>query len=317
MKSEVVVRAVSTSRASDPFREDVLAGLSASPKRLPCKYLYDARGSELFDRITELKAYYPTTTELGILEDRAHAIAKAVGPGVRVVEYGSGSSNKTRILLDALRSPAEYVPIDISVSCLADAAARIAHEYPGLAVTPLHADYTDRIELPPGPRTLAYFPGSTIGNFEPEEAVAFLSRVRRTVGKGLLLIGVDLKKDPAVLHEAYNDPEGVTALFNLNLLARINRELGASFDLPRFRHYAPYNPELGCIEMHLVSAEAQVVTIGDYPISFGEGESILTERSYKYGIAEFGRLAESAGFTVARVWTDPRRLFSVQLLAGA
>ena len=311
------------------FLRDVLDGLSRPQKRLPAKYFYDARGSQLFDRITELEAYYPTRTELGILERHADEIAGLLGDGAVLVEYGSGSSRKTRVLLDRL-DLAAYVPIDISEEHLHRTAEALRAAYPGLDVRPVAADYTGPFAIPDDPaqrrhRTV-FFPGSTIGNFSREEAEGFLRQIAGVVGPGGgLLIGVDLKKDRGVLERAYNDPEGVTAAFNLNVLARINRELGGRFDLTAFRHRAHYNAEAGRIEMHLESLRPQRVRVtpaGDaadgYAFDFAAGETIHTEDSHKYAPAEFAALAGRAGWAVRRVWTDDAGLFSVQYLeAGA
>ena len=301
----------------DTFREEVLAGLGRARKRLPCKFFYDEAGSRLFDRICELPEYYPTRTEMRIMADHAADMARRIGPGRQVVELGSGSSTKTRLLLDALQSPAAYVPVDISREYLRQSAARLAADYPGVPVLPVCADYTRDFDVPEPSggacRRLAYYPGSTVGNHEPREARAFLRRLADLVGPGGgLLIGVDLKKDPLRLHAAYNDAAGVTAAFNLNLLARVNRELGADFDLERFRHYAFFNPTRGRIEMHLLSLADQVVHVGGVPVRFETGETIYTESSYKYTPAGFERLVASAGFSLVERWTDREGLFSVQ-----
>lgn len=302
----------------DDFRWQVLRGLRQARKQVPCKFFYDQRGSELFDQICQLPEYYPTRTELGIMARHAAHMAAALGPRCRVVEFGSGSSTKTRLLLDHLQDPAAYIPLDISREHLLDAARRIEAAYPGLSVLPVCADYTTRFSLPEAAgalRTIIYFPGSTIGNFDPHEARAFLLAAAERAGAGGgLLIGVDLKKDPALLHRAYNDAAGVTARFNLNLLARINRELDADFDLDQFAHYALYNPRLGRIEMHLVSRRAQTASVGHHRFDFREGETIFTESSYKYTLDEFASLALASGWHVAQTWTDDQRLFSVQYL---
>lgn len=302
----------------DDFRAQVLRGLSQKRKQLPCKFFYDQRGSQLFDRICELPEYYLTRTELSVLERNAGEMAEALGTRCTVVEYGSGSSLKTRLLLDALRDPAGYVPLDISREHLLEAAGRLTAAYPTLPVHPVCADYTRPFTVPDcdgSSRTVVYFPGSTIGNFEPHEARAFLRATAQRCGTGGgLLIGVDLKKDPAVLHAAYNDAAGVTAEFNLNLLRRINRELEGTFDEDRFAHYAFYNPRLGRIEMHLVSAAAQSARAGGETFHFREGETVFTESSYKYTLEEFESLADAAGWTSRQTWTDPRRLFSVRYL---
>ncbi len=304
------------------IEREVLDGLSRPVKTLPPKFFYDQHGSELFDRITELAEYYPTRTEESILRRCAPEVAELVGPDVRVVEIGSGSSKKTGVLLHALKAPRQYVPIDIAGDFLEAASERMRGEHPGLDIAPVHGDYTQPIKLPPvqgAKGNLAFFPGSTIGNFEPDDAIAFLKRIAAMVGPGgRLLLGVDLRKDPTRLHAAYNDAEGLTAQFNLNVLARINKEVGADFPLDRFRHYAFYEPVQGRIEMHLVSLADQTVRVGApataESIHFKLGETIRTEYSYKYtpeGIAELGK---PAGFSVERLWRDEENLFSVSLL---
>ncbi len=303
----------------DHFREEVLAGLRATPKLIPCKYFYDERGSHLFERICELDEYYPTRTELGIMEAHAGEMATRLGAGCLLIEFGSGSSRKTRLLLERLEDPAGYVPVDISRATLARAAEALARERPELPVLPVCADYTHRFELPPVPRPVkrraVYFPGSTIGNFGPDEARGFLAEIAALVGPGgALLIGVDLRKAREILEPAYDDAQGVTAAFNLNLLERINRELGADFDLDRFAHRARWSEDRGRVEMHLVSRIDQTVRIDGVPVRFAAGETIHTENSYKYELGEFAKLAALAGFQVRRVWTDPRQLFSVQFL---
>lgn len=302
------------------LREEAIAGLSGSRKSLPCKLFYDDVGSALFERICKLPEYYPTRTEVQIMGSCGRELAELVGAGATVIEYGSGSSVKTRHLLDALEAPAVYMPIEISRAQLYASAGAIARDYPGLEVRPVCADYTRPLSLPlagrqEGRRVL-YFPGSTIGNFEPAEARTFLRQMGVVAGTGgRLLIGVDLKKDPQRLHAAYNDASGVTAAFNRNVLARLNRELGADFDLRHFAHYAFYEPVLGRIEMHLVSEERQVVHIGSTEIGIEEGESIHTESSYKYTLGGFAELAAGAGWKVVKVFTDAQRQFSVQYLS--
>jgi len=305
---------------TESFREAVLDGLQKPQKKIPSKFLYDDRGSKLFDRICEQEEYYPTRTEMRIMRAHADEMAEKIGPRVRLVEYGSGSSRKIRILLDHLEAPVVYVPIDISGEHLVEAAEALAADYPDLPVQPLCADYTSSIDLPPPPepvaRTVGYYPGSTIGNFRPEDARDFLSRVADTVGPdGGLLIGVDLQKDVDVLEAAYNDAAGVTAAFNKNLLRRMNRELDATFDLDRFEHLSVWNEEKGCIESFLRSRTAQTVTVAGHPFSFEEGETIHTEYSYKYTLDGFADLAASAGFSIETVWTDDRSYFSVQYCA--
>ncbi|HMJ50424.1 MAG TPA: L-histidine N(alpha)-methyltransferase [Polyangiaceae bacterium] len=315
MNQSQTVRKVRATPVHD-FRTDVLAGLGGSPKSLPCKYFYDAAGTVLFDRICDLDAYYPTRTEIGILKQHAREMAWLIGPRARLVELGSGSSTKTRILLDELPDLDAYVPVDISPEYLVRAARELARDYPALRVVPVVADYTEPFDLPKGDRaarTVAFFPGSTIGNLEPDQARDFLRIVAGLCqGGGGLLIGVDLRKERSMLEAAYDDDEGVTAAFNLNLLTRINRELEGAFDLDAFRHRAFYDEEEGRIEMQLVSLRPQSVQVGTSVFRFDEGEPITTEYSYKYDPGRFAELAKSAGFTCVRIWTDERRLFSVQ-----
>jgi dimethylhistidine N-methyltransferase len=301
--------------------EEVLRGLRATPKALPPKLFYDAAGAALFEEICELDEYYLTRAEREILAARVGEIAALAGPRVALVEYGSGAGEKVRLLLDALEAPAAYVPIDISQAQLAAVAAGLAAEYPGVAVRPVCADYTAPFRLPAlpeGARRVAFFPGSTIGNFHPGEAAAFLSRVRRTVGaEGALVLGVDRRKERAVLEAAYDDRAGVTARFNLNLLARLNRELGADFDLARFRHEARWADAASRVEMHLVSTAAQTVHVAGEAVPFAAGESIWTESSYKYDRPRLARLVEAAGFSLTRLWTDAGGRFWVALLDAA
>ncbi len=300
------------------FLGEVLAGLESSPKTLPCKYFYDEQGAALFVENTDLEENYLTRTETGILERRMPEIADVLGPGCLVIEMGSGEARKTEILLRALAEPAGYVPVDISSEQLAETAARIRRRFPAMAVRPVAADFTAEWsppEMPPSRRRIAFFPGSSIGNFGPEEARPLMARWCRLLGAGgALLIGADLQKDRRVLESAYDDSRGVTAAFNLNLLRRINRELGADFDLESFRHRAIYNRRAGRVEMHLESRRAQTVLVGGRRIAFVVGETICTEHCYKYTLHGFRALAEAAGFRVARVWTDDRKYFSVQLL---
>lgn len=306
---------------ADSFREDVIAGLSQPQKALPPKYFYDAAGSALFERICRLGEYYPTRAEMQLTRAHLADIARFAGRGCELVEYGSGASLKTRLLLRALR-PSVYVPVDISEAALADAARRLAREFGWLHIFAVVGDFSQPLRLPvyrarDGRRRVVYFPGSTIGNLAVPEAQAFLAMSRAQVGAGgAMLIGVDLKKDASVLHAAYNDAPGVTARFNLNLLRRINRELGADFDLRRFRHYAFYNAPLGRIEMHLVSLARQSVRIGQHRFEFEPGETIHTENSYKYSAAEFRMLAAEAGFRAEKLWLDRRGLFSLHGLVG-
>ena len=318
MSAAVPLELCDLSPERERFLSDVLEGLTRSAKTLPCKYFYDARGSALFDRICTLPEYYPTRTELAILRRHAGAMAAAIGPRCLLVEYGSGSSTKTRLLLDRLADPAAYVPVDISREHLLQSAAALAAHYPRLRVIPVCADFTRPFALPDVPdaaRAVGYFPGSTIGNFAPADARKFLADVAEQCGPGgALLIGVDLTKPRSVLEPAYDDARGVTAEFNRNLLRRANRELGADFDLAAFDHRAFWNASLGRVEMHLVSRRDQVVRIAGQAIPFAKGESIHTENSHKYELAGFAALAAAAGFTVERVWTDDAELFSVQLL---
>ncbi len=297
------------------FFQEVIDGLSQRPRYIPPKFFYDETGSHLFDRICAAPEYYPTRTEISILRDNSAAIAEHVGRDCLLIEPGSGNSAKVRELLDPLM-PRLYMPVDISKQYLRESAAKLASEYPWLEVRAACADFTDGQRLPEileVGRRVAFFPGSSVGNFEPRDAQVFLAFMAETVGEGGgLLIGVDLKKDAQILDAAYNDAGGVTAAFNLNLLARINRELGADFDLSGFVHQAFYNPELGRIEMHLVSLRDQVVRIDDHNFQFQSGESIHTENSYKYTVDEFSALAAEVGFQLQAVWTDQDQLFSVQ-----
>lgn len=305
--------------ARERFRAEVLNGLRKSQKELPSKYLYDERGSYLYERICTLDEYYLPRMEVAIMEAHIGEIVELLGPNTCLVEYGCGNCAKTRILLDHLPAPSAFVPIDISRQQLLRVSQELASSYSGLEVLPVCADYTSNFTLPdpkrPSDRTVVYFPGSTIGNFDPIPARNFLEQIASVCGPGgALLIGVDLKKDPNVLHRAYNDREGVTAAFNLNLLERINRELNGDFQLDNFRHYAFYNPREGRIEMHLVSLRDQIVHLGDLSIPFTKDESIWTESSYKFNLDEFALTAMAAGFTVEKVWTDERQWFSVQYL---
>ena len=304
------------------FLDDVVAGLSADEKQLPCKYFYDLRGSQLFERICELDEYYLTRTECQIMQQNAGAIAGAIGPNVTLVELGSGSGTKTRILLDPLQKPAAYVPVDISRDHLLQTAKSLAERYPQLPVVPVSADFTKPFDFPstvtPVRHCVVYFPGSTIGNFGADAAAVLMRQIAGLCGPGgSLLIGIDLKKAPAVLEAAYDDAEGVTAEFNRNLLRRINRELGADFDLDAFRHKAVYDSEKSRIEMSLVSQSEQTVTIGDRTFDFTAGEEICTEHCHKYDLQEFANRAEQAGFELTRYWTDEREYFAVLLLSLA
>jgi len=311
------------------FHADLVHGLSMRPPRIPSKYFYDHRGALLFEEITGVNAYYPTRTELAILEDCMAEIARGIGPRARVVELGSGSGLKTRLLLRHLEAPASYVPVDIARAQLEELARSVADMFPALEVLPICADYTHDWSLPaPRPgvgRTVAFFPGSTIGNFERGEAQAFLRALaERCEPGGALLLGVDLHKDSTTLEQAYNDPEGVTAKFNLNLLHRIARELGGKVDLDAFRHHAYYDEQRRRIEMRLVCERATEITLpadgagsAATVFSFRPGDWIHTEYSHKYSPDEMAALAESAGWRASGLWTDPRQWFSVWLLETA
>lgn len=306
-------------RSCGDFLTEAVAGLSRPQKMLPCKFLYDKEGSKLYNEICDLEEYYPTRTENQILRDNIGEIARLIGSECRLVEFGSGSSTKTRHLLAHLPSMSGYIPIDISGSQLLESAGLLANEFPDLEINPLEADYDEISEIPDTKRsprrTVAFFPGSTIGNFDPVAAVAFLQRIGCLCGSdGALLIGVDRKKPTRILELAYNDRKGVTAKFNRGILARANRELGADFNLSAFRHRAPYHKAYGRIEMHLVSQCAQVVHLDSREFRFEEGEYITTEHSYKYTLPGFAGLALRAGFELVRNWEDRNQLFSVLLL---
>ncbi|MFG0330127.1 MAG: L-histidine N(alpha)-methyltransferase [Phycisphaerales bacterium] len=306
----------------DRFMSEIIDGLREDPKLLPCKYLYDQRGSELFDRICEVEAYYPTRTEMSIFRANIDAIVERCGRRCALIEYGSGSGMKTRFLLEHLDDPAALVPIEISREHLDASVRELAEVFPNLRVIPICGDYTQKIEIPPiddpqPERRVVFFPGSTIGNFHRDEAQQFLARAARVAGSGGgLLIGVDLKKDPAVLERAYDDPDGVTREFNLNILRHINRELGANFDLDAFEHRAVYNEDEGRVEMRLVSERDQTVRLNGDAIAFETDEYIRTECSYKYTIDEFHALARDAGWTPGATWTDPQKLFSVHFMTA-
>jgi dimethylhistidine N-methyltransferase len=304
------------SDAHDEFYHDVMTGLSAPVKELPSKYFYDKQGSELFDLICQLDEYYLTRAELAIMHEFAPEMGKQIGEDAMLVEYGSGSSVKTRYLLDALLRPAAYVPVDISGEHLARTAAELAADYPNIEILPVCADFTEHFSLPIPARFVShaavYFPGSTIGNFKPEPAMRLMRQIAGLCGQGGgLLIGIDLKKDRQKIEAAYNDKLGVTARFNLNLLARINRELDGDFCLDQFEHRAVYNAELGRVEIDLVSRCPQYVTVAGRAFAFELGEAIRTEYSHKYSIEEFARLAAPAGFCLRRHWTDPAKNFAV------
>ena len=306
--------------ARDDFLDSVVEGLSAPQKHLHCKFLYDEEGSHLFDAICELPEYYPTRTEVGILERHAADIANVIGPKAQIVEFGSGAGIKIRLLLSALSKPIAYMPVEISREHLLAATSSLAKDFPDLRIAPVCADYTQPFDPPAldgeKPSNIAgFFPGSTIGNFTRDEAVEFLALARRLLGPGAtMIIGIDLVKDLDVLRAAYNDAPGVTADFNLNFLKRINRELGADFDLSGFAHDARWNPDLERMEMHLVSLKDQAVTLAGRHFPFRKGETIHTESSHKYRIEGFRALAREAGYEPERVWTDERDYFSVHAL---
>lgn len=306
------------------FAEAMLAGLARRPRSVPPKFFYDAAGSALFDRICELPEYYPTRTELALLAERATEMAQCIGADADLVEFGAGSSRKVRLLLAALERPRRFVPIDISGEHLHAAARVLRGEYPGLAVQPVVADFTQPFTLPrvPAPagvgaaRRVGFFPGSSIGNFTPAQAQRFLRMAAGLLRGGGMLVGVDLVKDPALLHAAYNDAQGVTAAFNRNLLVRANRELDADFEPGRFAHYAFYEPVRQRIEMHLVSLERQAVSVCGQRFDFAPGETLHTENSCKYTVEGFRALAARSGFVPGPVWCDRDRLFSIHWLAA-
>ena len=306
----------------DDILGDVLAGLAGTPRRLPSKYFYDRRGSELFEQITRQPEYYPTRIELALLEARMADIADAVGPRAQVVEYGSGSGRKTRLLLDGLDDPVAYTPIEISRSALLASAERLEREFGDVEVLPVCADFTEPVPLPRPSRAadhaLVFFPGSTIGNFTETEAVRLLRAMRETMGaRGGALVGIDLQKPPDVIEAAYNDAAGVTAEFTLNLLARLNRDIGSDFDLDGFEHRAVYARDAGRIETFLVSRRAQDVTVAGQRFHFAPGEAMQVEYSQKYTDAGFAALAAQAGLRVAHRWNDPDDWFGLRLLRRA
>jgi dimethylhistidine N-methyltransferase len=302
------------------FARDAVDDLSQRPKRLSPKYFYDAAGSELFEAITRLPEYYPTRTELSILRDRGSEIAAIIPKGAALVEFGAGATTKVRLLLQNCRIGA-YVPVDISGDFLQGQADALRRDFPGLDVYPVAADFTTPFALPAviaGMPKVGFFPGSTLGNFEPHEACAFLRSARAILGDGAqMIIGVDLEKDERVLYDAYNDAAGVTARFNLNVLVRINRELGGNFDLSAFTHRAIYNRERHRIEMHLISKKSQTVRMLGTSFAFRTGESIHTENSYKYSIERFTALARGSGWTTRASWTDAAGMFSVHALVAS
>lgn len=304
--------------ATAAFAAEVVAGLKASPKRLPPKFFYDETGSKLFDRITTLPEYYPTRVELGILRQHASDIAQLLPARGALIEFGSGSSRKARIVLRGAPHLSAYAPVDISPELLREEAQRMRYDFPALTIAPVEADFSQAFQLPSAVAMLpraGFFPGSTIGNFEPHQACAFLRHAGTMLGaNSVLIVGVDRVKDRAVLNAAYNDAQGVTAAFNLNMLARINRELGADFDLGAFEHHAFFNRELSRIEMHLASTRRQKVNVWGETIDFRAGETIHTENSYKYTVESFLALARGSGWAPRAHWSDPDAYFSVHAL---
>jgi dimethylhistidine N-methyltransferase len=316
VESQIAIQPSPGIQTGSDFLSDVVAGLSSSPHMLPCKYFYDERGAALFQKICELPEYYVTRTEIDILDRNGADIASQLGPHVQLIGLGTGAGTKTRILIEALANPAVYIPVDISEKQLRESTVLFRKILPNLEILPVCADYLQPVPLPSprhnAARKIVYFPGSTIGNFEPDEAVEFLCRIANVCyGGGGLLIGVDLKKERQVLEAAYNDRAGVTAQFNLNLLERINRELGADFGLDQWRHQAIYNSKASRIEMHLISEIDQFVHLDEHKFYFGMGDKIITEFSYKYAPEEFAALAGKNGFEFVRMWTDDRRLFGI------
>src|SRR6185437_14809113 len=304
------------------FATDVLDGLGATPKQIPAKYFYDDTGSQLFERITDLPEYYPTRCELRILRDHAADIAKLIPPGAALIEFGSGSSKKARIVLGGKPKLSAYVPVDICGEMIEREAIELRADFPDLKILPVTADITKPFDLPAiaaaATVRVGFFPGSTIGNFEPHEASAFLRNAAQILGRGaLLIVGVDLIKPAEVLHAAYNDSAGVTAKFNLNLLTRLNRELGGTFRPETFEHHAFYNRERNRIEMHLASLKRQKVRVAGQTIDFRAGETIHTENSYKYSDASLGALARGVGWLPVTAWTDARKYFSIQVFSLA
>ncbi len=320
MSHPELLRAQSNLPRHSEFARDLLAGLSQKQKSIPAKHLYDERGSELFDQICDLPEYYPARVETSLLQDCSAEIAAIVGADVTLVEFGAGALRKVECLLSAFERPRAYVPIDISGEFLRAMAAKLRVSRPDLSIHPVTADFTKGMALPVignDERRIGFFAGSTIGNLAQGEALAFLRHARALLSGGGLLIGVDLVKSPSVLHAAYNDAAGVTAAFNINVLHRANRELRSDFEIGAFAHYAFYNPAAKRIEMHLMSREAQTVSVLGHEIPFEEGETIHTESSRKYSVADFQRLASEAGFRPARCWKDPKGLFSLHWLEAA
>ncbi|HEY4318840.1 MAG TPA: L-histidine N(alpha)-methyltransferase [Herbaspirillum sp.] len=312
---DMIYKAMSPNHHRNAFLADVINGLSHRRKNLPCRWLYDNAGSELFEAITQLPEYYPTRTESAILLDNASAIADFAGSGATLLEYGAGAGIKTETLIAALCTPRQYIPIDIAAEFLEQTVVRIRERFPKLQVDPMVSDFMIDFELPaalPEGRRVAFFPGSTIGNLDVAEAGAFLQRMRRHVGKdGVAIIGFDLKKDTETMLAAYDDAQEVTARFNLNLLTRINRELGGDFAVSGFRHAVRWNSVESAVEMHLVSQVAQTVTVNDFSYDFEAGETIHTESSRKYSLEDFSALAIANGWQVEQAWTDRQQLFNV------
>ncbi len=301
----------------DQFYDDVISGLSGEVKTLHPKYFYDKRGSEYFDQICDLEEYYPYKTELSLLPKVAKELSHLLNDSYALIEFGAGSLLKVKPLLDHVKGIKKFVPIDISGEHLLDASAELAEEFKSLEISPVEGDFSQPIALPKTPnlKNIGFFPGSTIGNFTPEEAKQFLSNVRVTLGdNNYLVIGVDTKKSPTKLHRAYNDRHGVTAQFNLNILTRINRHFATDFDSKKFEHYAYYNTLKGCIEMHLVCLKPHSVYLDDVRIDFQKGESIHTESSYKYSPQDFQSLAQNSGWHVERAWMAEDDMFSMYLL---
>lgn len=313
---------LATRKASiDPtaaFYQDVITGLRKPQKQIPCKYFYDQRGAQLFDAICRTPEYYPTRTEIGLLKKYGDEIAELVGPRAQIVEFGSGSGVKTRLLLQALKNVDSYIGVDISQECLEDTTTELECLFPGMNVGSLWADFTQPFAVPRSAgakRHVGFFPGSTIGNFLRHEAEDFLHNAARTLGHGgAMIVGVDLKKDKRILEAAYNDGAGVTAEFNINLLKRINGTIGGTFNTDAFAHNAYYNADAGRVEMHLHSLDFQSVRVGGHLFTFSAGESIHTENSHKYSVSEFQALAQGCGFTPLKVWTDENSLFSLHFL---
>ncbi len=316
--AETVARAALAPGVDEVFAQDVLEGLAKPRKELPCRWFYDQRGSELFEEITDLPEYYPTRTETAILQSCAAELSALVGPGAALLEYGAGAAVKTRILLDRLERLASYAPIDISAEFLRSVVEGLSSDYPDIQMQPIIGNFLSALQIPAGVRSaerrLGFFPGSTIGNLSDGEMTAFFRRARAQLGEeGRLLIGADLRKSAEILIPAYDDAAGVTAAFNKNLLVRINRELGANFDLARFRHEARWNDDDSRVEMHLVSAGAQSVSLLGQSFDFADGETIHTENSRKFEIRALQELAKAGEWELLRVWKDPRDLFSVLL----